>query len=1040
MNGSLRDLGSVDIKAGTVVFFENISLDLEVRVFGLMSSTLAKLQAIILAFECVPPNSSPTDKIPVEKLTFTAKNNTATTKFKVVTTPDATTLEYYQLIYIHCKQRFNIPDGIEVVKKLVYQYIENCINNYLFGNYNISEVRSNLYNNLAHYSQLETEDLNSETLATYFHKLNFNIIKYCKETYPVQSQYSIDFESETETSNKGKNKLKQYSKTTPNTPTLPKTTAKHLQTPEQRTSLKLPLTITLFPASLAQAQMPNSPLNRFARPKDFTSLKTENQSEHSKTAANEKNEPEISEEKSIDSENKEDEMTTYIAKIPEFNGEDIETSPQEWLDQVTKAGDANGWNAARIYKMAMEEANCTKLVNLAIGETSSAAKEKIDQLTKKIALHNKTLPILPPARIAENANLSDIFPFEFEANELPFLLSNAAANKQKAIMAMYTETEVEGKTIRLILNIIVTADGMKKTPVGEIDNFPFTLNGIIISVKVFVIDAPQYQALNNMPEYLPLMVHSINALKKPRLLNSNRKRKNPSLKHSWLLNQCPTGLMKQNKNILPHTVNPKPLDEIYLTQNLNQENNAPIFPLNVRTATRNYHQWGPAFYLNKNMKIILGHLIKRSGKWDNTPCLTSIRGGVCNQICQYALSISEKVKGGTPFDAVYNSAFNKLYHYPYDAEMIFDLAMALINGATQETVCQIKKSEYIAYTFEIAGYNYEDEVKVYYQIASHTYLTKEAQIQQLEQMNIRLCEKCIVFCDEQWCPECYVLSIPLLSENDKNKIEFGEPKAIEEIETTPIYLIKNQPALQLKYFNNNGQEIKPKKAYKINAGYDLRYPDKNTFVFKPKSFTKINLKIALEIPPGAIVQIASQSSLASKRINVRRGIIDAGYMEDITVMLQNETDKPFKIDHDEKIAQAIYLLLINIVGLQLNKSHQIFRLLQPIIISPFREHPEIYTCPKPTTTQQIFESNKQKEQRNNIFQQKLPQTVPNFSEIIGHSLPKINPNPSSENYHVVMEKLSRINIGQLEPQQQTQLKELIAEFANIFAENKNDLE
>ncbi|KAG9288271.1 hypothetical protein G9A89_021302 [Geosiphon pyriformis] len=39
---------------------------------------------------------------------------------------------------------------------------------------------------------------------------------------------------------------------------------------------------------------------------------------------------------------------------------------------------------AKSYKMAMEEANHTKLVNLAIGETSSAAEEKIDQLTKKV--------------------------------------------------------------------------------------------------------------------------------------------------------------------------------------------------------------------------------------------------------------------------------------------------------------------------------------------------------------------------------------------------------------------------------------------------------------------------------------------------------------------------------------------------------------------------------------------------------------------------------------------------------------------------------
>ncbi|KAG9298034.1 hypothetical protein G9A89_018862 [Geosiphon pyriformis] len=256
-------------------------------------------------------------------------------------------------------------------------------------------------------------------------------------------------------------------------------------------------------------------------------------------------------------------------------------------------------------------------------------------------------------------------------------------------------------------------------------------------------------------------------------------------------------------------------------------------------------------------------------------------------------------------------------------------------------------------------------------------------------------------CNEQWCPECYALSIPLPNENDENEIEFGEPEATEEIETTPIYLIKNQPALQLKYFNNNRQGIKPEKAHKINAGYDLRYPDKDTLVLKPKSLTKINLKIAFEIPPGAMVQITSWSFLASKGINVRGGIIDAGYTGDITVMLQNETDKPFKIEHVEKIAQAIYLLLINILGLQLvnqreqleksdretqgfgstgqftvpvnialntqNEFYQILRLSQPITISLFGEHPEIYTCPKPTTTQQIFESNEQVCLEHNIL-------------------------------------------------------------------------
>ncbi|KAG9284900.1 hypothetical protein G9A89_006278 [Geosiphon pyriformis] len=310
--------------------------------------------------------------------------------------------------------------------------------------------------------------------------------------------------------------------------------------------------------------------------------------------------------------------TTYIAKIPEFTGENNDTSPQEWLDKVQKARDANTGLKNKLikkvcphapedlatairhtknYEMAIEEANHTKLVNLAIGETSLAAEEKINQLTKKtpsiqqyqvparkFVQHNPFTPqnqnnnnrinpnnqLVPrnsgqqrpnhyyiqpnyltmpkksnfqqpafsegkvavptsnssnntilPAQIAQNANLSDIFPFEFEANKSPFLLSNTAVNEQKTITAMYTKATFEEKPIQLILDsgstgsiityqlmqqlqktvdrlvqtVIVTADGMKKTPVGKIDNFSFTIDGITIPVKVLVMDALQYQAL-----------------------------------------------------------------------------------------------------------------------------------------------------------------------------------------------------------------------------------------------------------------------------------------------------------------------------------------------------------------------------------------------------------------------------------------------------------------------------------------------------------------------------------------------------------------
>ncbi|KAG9285659.1 hypothetical protein G9A89_009299 [Geosiphon pyriformis] len=542
-----------------------------------------------------------------------------TTNFKVTTTPDITTLEYYQSIYTHCKQRFNIPDRIEIVERTLYQYIENHINNYLLGNYNISEVRSNLYNNLVYYLQLETEDLNNETLATYFQKLNYNIIKYCEEKYPVQSKYSFDFESETETGNKGKQKVKQHLKTAPNTPILPKTTAKHLQTSEQETSL---------PKNPTQQQEPISTSTNIIEYLQKNEMKKLNQIK----------------------EKPQEMATTYIAKIPEFTGEDNDTSPQEWLDKVQKAGDANGtveewfenlekpfenWQAfkdaflqqftnnntsitfrncfhnikqetsetfiaglkdklikkvcshapadlatairhAKSYEMAMEEANHTKLTNsqkklkaiLQTNNNSSNNHKDINPYNNtirttlehhpttnlKIAItyqqedwfnitnshpkincsnnnrinpNNQLVPrnsgqqrfnyyhtqlsyltIPEESDFQQTALSEDIFSFEFEANELPFLLSNAVVNKQKTITVMYTETTVEEKPICLILDsglagsiityqlmqqlkqnidrpaqtVIVTADGMKKTSVEEIDDFSFTINGITISV------------------------------------------------------------------------------------------------------------------------------------------------------------------------------------------------------------------------------------------------------------------------------------------------------------------------------------------------------------------------------------------------------------------------------------------------------------------------------------------------------------------------------------------------------------------------------
>ncbi|KAG9303153.1 hypothetical protein G9A89_000158 [Geosiphon pyriformis] len=92
-------------------------------------------------------------------------------------------------------------------------------------------------------------------------------------------------------------------------------------------------------------------------------------------------------------------------------------------------------------------------------------------------------------------------------------------------------------------------------------------------------------------------------------------------------------------------------------------------------------------------------------------------------------------------------------------------------------------------------------------------------------------------CNDKWCPKCYAFSIPLPSKNDQEEIEFEKPKTKKKLQQYQSILLKT--------------------THELDAEYNLRYSGKDTLVLQPKSLTKINLKIALEIPPEAIIQIAS---------------------------------------------------------------------------------------------------------------------------------------------------------------------------------------
>ncbi|KAG9301715.1 hypothetical protein G9A89_016786 [Geosiphon pyriformis] len=120
---------------------------------------------------------------------------------------------------------------------------------------------------------------------------------------------------------------------------------------------------------------------------------------------------------------------------------------------------------------------------------------------------------------------------------------------------------------------------------------------------------------------------------------------------------------------------------------------------------------------------------------------------------------------------------------------------------------------------------------------------------------------------------------------------------------------------KLKWFSDNNKGIMPECIHNIDAGFDLRYPRKNAIKLEPHLCICIDLKIALEIPATTMIQLASQSSLVKREINIKGGIINAEYVENIIAMLQNDSEKTYVIKPNERIAQAIFLSLVKIAQL-----------------------------------------------------------------------------------------------------------------------------
>lgn len=100
---------------------------------------------------------------------------------------------------------------------------------------------------------------------------------------------------------------------------------------------------------------------------------------------------------------------------------------------------------------------------------------------------------------------------------------------------------------------------------------------------------------------------------------------------------------------------------------------------------------------------------------------------------------------------------------------------------------------------------------------------------------------------------------------------------------------------------------KPTKAYRADAGFDLRTPSAVTL--HPGESVTIDTGVHFEIPEGYVGFMKSKSGLMTKfNVVCPGGVVDSGYTGSVRVCMRNLNEHAVYIfDQGDKLAQIVFL-------------------------------------------------------------------------------------------------------------------------------------
>ena len=165
--------------------------------------------------------------------------------------------------------------------------------------------------------------------------------------------------------------------------------------------------------------------------------------------------------------------------------------------------------------------------------------------------------------------------------------------------------------------------------------------------------------------------------------------------------------------------------------------------------------------------------------------------------------------------------------------------------------------------------------------------------------------------------KCKINECNLNDNNSSTLDKFTSNTTVKEIYDT----IKKYP-LEVKLLSDTAKL--PTKGSNKAAGWDLYSAEEK--IIPPNEKALISIDISISTPPDTYARVAPRSGLASKHfIDVGAGVIDEDYRGKVSVLLFNFSNKDFKVEIGDRIAQLILEKIYNTNLLQVEEHSFTYR-------------------------------------------------------------------------------------------------------------------